>query len=362
MGPDQDGRISSECAFLQAKLCPRRCGTIVLARDLTSHMDNLCPLRKVFCPDGCGRYILGKDLQDHAEICPMTLLIERAEAALREQSMKEVALSMCELYGERDRAQARAKANGHDPSEWSGELAGWVTAKTSGDVAKLESGVKGLTARCRRKAKDRLQLALANASKKPGENEGPRSAMKLLDTLGDAVEVREARPWDVEAHGADELMEASYPYLGPRGSWQRQFIFENRTWREEACNASPKLCADLKEQIPTRKNLAYTVANNEMAIWFKLHAGSWVPPHSGACNTQINIHMSLWGETDLRVRDTWHKMGPGDLVCFDDSYLHEVENFGDQDRVAIVVRVMHPDMTPELDAKGHIVPDNAAEL
>ena len=67
----------------------------------------------------------------------------------------------------------------------------------------------------------------------------------------------------------------------------------------------------------------YTVANNEMAIWFKLHAGSWVPPHSGACNTQINIHMSLWGETDLRVRDTWHKMGPGDLVCFDDSYLHE---------------------------------------
>jgi aspartyl/asparaginyl beta-hydroxylase (cupin superfamily) len=157
--------------------------------------------------------------------------------------------------------------------------------------------------------------------------------------------------------GAEELMEASYPYLGPRGAWQRQFIFENRTWREEACAASPKLCADLKEQIPTRKNLAYTVANNEMAIWFKLHAGSWVPPHSGACNTQINIHMSLWGETDLRVRDTWHKMGPGDLVCFDDSYLHEVENFGDQDRVAIVVRVMHPDMTADLDAKGHIVPE-----
>lgn len=156
-----------------------------------------------------------------------------------------------------------------------------------------------------------------------------------------------------------ELMEASYPYLGPTGSWRRVFVFENRTWNAAACDAAPGVCSDLKQRIPTRPGFPFTVVNNEMAIWFKLSSGSWVPPHSGACNTQINIHMSLWGNTELRVRDEWRQMKAGDLVCFDDSYLHEVHNRGAEDRVAIVVRVMHPDMTEEMDATGHMLPDLA---
>jgi hypothetical protein len=156
-----------------------------------------------------------------------------------------------------------------------------------------------------------------------------------------------------------ELMEASYPYLGPTGKWRRVFLFENRTWNAAACDAAPRVCADLKARLPSRPGFPFTVVNNEMAIWFKLTAGSWVPPHSGACNTQINIHMSLWGKTELRVRDTWHQMAAGDLVCFDDSYLHEVHNRGEEDRVAIVVRVMHPDMTEEMDEPGHLLPEIA---
>jgi hypothetical protein len=143
---------------------------------------------------------------------------------------------------------------------------------------------------------------------------------------------------------AEELMESSYPYLGPRGLWRRLFLFQNKTWSQEACDAIPTICAGLKQRIPTVDNASYVVANNEMAILFKLYPDSWVPPHSGASNTQINIHMSLWGETELRVRDTWQKMESGDVVCFDDSYLHEVYNRGEKERVAIVIRVMHPGM------------------
>jgi hypothetical protein len=147
----------------------------------------------------------------------------------------------------------------------------------------------------------------------------------------------------------EELMEASYPYLGPTGTWRRLFIFQNKTWTQEACDAIPKICAGLKTRIPTVDNNAYVVDNNEMAILFKLYPESWVPPHSGASNTQINIHMSLWGSTELRVRDTWKKMEAGDIVCFDDSYLHEVYNRGEKERVAIVVRVMHPGMKTKMD-------------
>jgi len=148
---------------------------------------------------------------------------------------------------------------------------------------------------------------------------------------------------------ADELMESSYPYLGPRGLWRRLFIFQNKTWTPEACDSIPTICAGLKTRIPTVDNDQYVVANNEMAILFKLYPDSWVPPHSGASNTQINIHMSLWGKTELRVRDTWQKMEPGDVVCFDDSYLHEVYNRDEQERVAIVIRVMHPGMKAGAD-------------
>jgi hypothetical protein len=150
---------------------------------------------------------------------------------------------------------------------------------------------------------------------------------------------------------ADELMESSYPYLGPRGLWRRLFLFQNKTWEQGACDAIPTICAGLKSRIPTVDSTSsYVVNNNEMAILFKLYPDSWVPPHSGASNTQINIHMSLWGSTELRVRDTWQKMEAGDVVCFDDSYLHEVYNRGDKERVAIVIRVMHPGMKAKHEA------------
>ena len=69
--------------------------------------------------------------------------------------------------------------------------------------------------------------------------------------------------------------------------------------------------------------------------------------------TEIYVEGQLrWGETELRVRDTWQKMSAGDVVCFDDSYLHEVYNRGERERVAIVVRVMHPGMMARANDPG----------
>jgi len=62
--------------FLEPKLCPNNCGSLVLARDFESHVANICALRKEHCPEGCGILVLGKDLRAHAKTCGMGQLCE----------------------------------------------------------------------------------------------------------------------------------------------------------------------------------------------------------------------------------------------------------------------------------------------
>lgn len=167
--------------------------------------------------------------------------------------------------------------------------------------------------------------------------------------------------WGKEALTANEFLHLSYPYLGPEGTWLRTPLYENKTWYEDVCASVPSICNGLKELLPTTST-PYVVPNNEMAILFMLGNGSWVPPHSGASNTQINVHMSFRGVTELRVRDEWQTMHAGDILCFDDSFLHEVWNKGDEDRWALVVRVMHPAMTHDQDVQGIYTGDELIRL
>jgi len=201
----EDNTDTSKCIFLEPRLCPRRCGQILLGREYESHLKHFCPLRLALCPDGCGRQLLGKDLKEHAKACSMIQVLERTEAALRENCLKEVKLGLAEVYREKDRMQARMQSHG---SEVLGK-AGWANDRCANRVAKAEYATGYLTTRCRRKAKERMISALAeSAEDEDAEEKGPVSAQKFLDSLGSIAKDRGARPWDLQARGLDVLLEA----------------------------------------------------------------------------------------------------------------------------------------------------------
>ncbi|KAF4674503.1 hypothetical protein FOL46_004759 [Perkinsus olseni] len=145
-----------------------------------------------------------------------------------------------------------------------------------------------------------------------------------------------------------------YGYLHASGKWEQLQLFRNGEYLDKSCSLMPETCRVLREgPFPTRPDLVdlWPVKNNEEAILLFASPGTHVPVHSGAANTQINVHLPLVGITGASIavhpggRRNWTE---ATAMCFDDSFAHEVWHEGDHLRIILVVRVMHPAATRDL--------------
>lgn len=90
----------------------------------------------------------------------------------------------------------------------------------------------------------------------------------------------------------------------------------------------------------------------------RLKPGAHIPPHFGAANNRITVHLPLIvpGKAEIRVGSAWHTWHEGELFAFDDSYEHEAWNRADADRVVLIFEAHHPDLTaPERAALEHAI-------
>src|SRR3546814_19998530 len=73
----------------------------------------------------------------------------------------------------------------------------------------------------------------------------------------------------------------------------------------------------------------------------------YIPPHNGATNTRLTVHMPLVIPPDcaLRVGDETRVWEPGKLLMFDDTIRHEAWNYSDRLRVVLIFDVWHPMLT-----------------
>ncbi len=80
----------------------------------------------------------------------------------------------------------------------------------------------------------------------------------------------------------------------------------------------------------------------------RLKPGTHIPPHFGAANNRITVHLPLIvpGEAEIRVGGERHRWREGELFAFDDSYEHEAWNRADADRVVLIFEAHHPDLQP----------------
>ncbi len=87
-----------------------------------------------------------------------------------------------------------------------------------------------------------------------------------------------------------------------------------------------------------------------MELFFsRLRPGAHIPPHCGAANNRLTIHLPLIvpGECSIRVGGEVHVWHEGELFAFDDSFEHEAWNRSARDRVVLIFESHHPDLRPE---------------
>src|SRR3546814_3323729 len=90
-----------------------------------------------------------------------------------------------------------------------------------------------------------------------------------------------------------------------------------------------------------------------VAFFSALKPGTHIPPHNGATNTRLTVHMPLVIPPDcaLRVGDETRIWEPGKLLMFDDTIRHEAWNYSDRLREVMFFYMWHPMLTelePEL--------------
>jgi len=79
----------------------------------------------------------------------------------------------------------------------------------------------------------------------------------------------------------------------------------------------------------------------------RLRPGAHIPPHFGAANNRITVHLPLIvpGSCSIRVGQELHTWQEGELFAFDDSFEHEAWNRADADRVVLIFESPHPDLS-----------------
>ncbi|KRA51650.1 aspartyl/asparaginyl beta-hydroxylase domain-containing protein [Pseudoxanthomonas sp. Root630] len=125
--------------------------------------------------------------------------------------------------------------------------------------------------------------------------------------------------------------------------WGAYFLWKNGQRIDAQADLCPRTEAVLLEHAP----LNSVAGRAPVAFFSALKPGTHIPPHNGATNTRLTVHLPLIIPRDcaLRVGEETHVWQPGKLVMFDDTIEHEAWNFSDQLRVVLIFDVWHPMLT-----------------
>lgn len=201
----------------QRKICPYRCGQLVLGKEFELHITQRCKFREQVCEYGCGQVVQGELLDNgrHAEECQMNVLLTRAEVGLREYALKEVKIAVEGAYKVRETAFALMRARNELTA-----LLEWPTESCRVRMGNIEIFCREVTIRLRRRSKERLVYAIQKGEsgsavedvderrKKPRV---PQNAAKLWDAMDEGLLMEGAdkgsRPWDLDAPAFESVVE-----------------------------------------------------------------------------------------------------------------------------------------------------------
>ena len=162
----------------------------------------------------------------------------------------------------------------------------------------------------------------------------------MLEELQGLLETRQSfEPYVKTAPGEPK---AQFAALDNNLDWGAYFLWKDGRRIDAHADLCPLTVAALalapQNTVPGRAPVAFFSA---------LKPGTHIPPHNGATNTRLTVHMPLIIPPDcaLRVGEETRTWEPGKLLLFDDTIRHEAWNFSDRLRVVLIFDVWHPMLT-----------------
>lgn len=125
-------------------------------------------------------------------------------------------------------------------------------------------------------------------------------------------------------------------------AWGAYFLWKHGSRIDAHCARCPATVAAV-EQAP----MVHVRARAPAVLFSELQPGTHIPPHHGATNTRLTVHLPLVVPEGcaFRVGDDTRPWVPGELFIFDDTILHEAWNRGASRRVVLIFDIWHPMLT-----------------
>jgi aspartate beta-hydroxylase len=122
-------------------------------------------------------------------------------------------------------------------------------------------------------------------------------------------------------------------------NWGAYFLYNQGNRVVDHCEKCPNTLAALQHApIVAIKNRAPT------SFFSSLLPNTHIPPHYGATNTRLTVHLPLLipHKCGIRVGNSLRQWEPGKIMIFDDTIEHEAWNFSDQRRIVFIFDVWNP--------------------
>lgn len=121
--------------------------------------------------------------------------------------------------------------------------------------------------------------------------------------------------------------------------WQK-LVLQNRDWNSAMCGIFPETCEILQ---------GFGAPSHEV-FFARQRAGTGIKPHTDNSNFFVTAHLPLevpeggrcWMRVGTKEKQEWRE---NKVLAFDSSFVHETNNGASSDRIVLIVRFWHPQLT-----------------
>jgi aspartyl/asparaginyl beta-hydroxylase (cupin superfamily) len=125
------------------------------------------------------------------------------------------------------------------------------------------------------------------------------------------------------------------------GSWQVCMLFEQGRRHESLCEQCPITVSILDTHPDVRRSAGLIYLS-------RMTPHTHVAAHQGGSNMRLRCQLAIsipQGDCGIRVGDQERRWEEGKCIVFDDTFVHEVWNRTDQDRIVLIVDLWNPQLT-----------------